>query len=231
MPETDDASSPPPVHIEETIQSIVGLHEEHHTNATKHQRFVDRITTFLGGADFIGALTVVVVGWVSLNGLAAALGYRALDPPPFAWMECAASLASLYLVILILTTQRGDDRLTQHRELLNLELTILSCQRRSESAHFRRRRRKVAQTLLSISWRRGSGTIDLCQRRKPPEAVAECAWHGHWIGGESPLRGEMVATASRRQLHAVFAVVRRRRWGREAVWGRSPRRTAAPNER
>src|SRR5208283_6092902 len=57
-----------------------------------------------------------------------------------------------------------------------------------------------------------------------------CAWHGHWIGGESPSRGEMVATASRRQLHAVVAVVRRRPWRREAVWGRSPRRTAAPNE-
>src|SRR5580692_11030592 len=56
-----------------------------------------------------------------------------------------------------------------------------------------------------------------------------CAWHGHWIGGESPSRGEVVATASRRQLHAVFAVVRRQRWRREAVWGRSPRRTAAPN--
>ena len=33
------------------------------------------------------------------------------------------------LVILILTTQRGDDRLTQRRELLNLELTILSEQK------------------------------------------------------------------------------------------------------
>ena len=28
-----------------------------------------------------------------------------------------------------------------------------------------------------------------------------CARHGHWIGGESPLRGELVATVSRRQLH------------------------------
>jgi hypothetical protein len=43
------------------------------------------------------------------------------------------------------------------------------------------------------------------------------------------LRGELVATASRRQLHAVTAVVRRQSWRREAVWGRSPRRTAAPN--
>ena len=68
------------------------------------------------------------------------------------------------------------------------------------------------------------------------EAVAEgarratgCAWHGHWIGGESPSRGEVVATASRRQLHAASAVARRQCWRHEAVWGRSPRRTAAPN--
>jgi uncharacterized membrane protein len=129
VPEADAASTSPPIHLEETIQSIAGLHDEHHANASNHQRFVDRITTLLGSANFIGALTFFVVGWAILNGLAALLGYRALDPPPFAWMESAASLASLYLVILILTTQRGDDRLTQRRELLNLELTILSEQK------------------------------------------------------------------------------------------------------
>ncbi len=104
MPETDAAPSIPPIHIEETILSIAGLHADHHANATHHQRVVDRITSLLGSASFIAALTVFVVGWMSLNGLAVALGYRALDPPPFAWLAGAASLASLYLVILILTT-------------------------------------------------------------------------------------------------------------------------------
>ncbi len=43
--------------------------------------------------------------------------------------------------------------------------------------------------------------------------------------------GELVATASRRQLHAGSVVERRLcPWRREAVWGRSPRQTAAPNE-
>jgi uncharacterized membrane protein len=83
----------------------------------------------LGHASFITALTILVVGWVGLNFFAVALGYRALDPPPFAWLAGAASLASLYLVMLILTTQRGDDRLTQRLEPLNLELTILSEQK------------------------------------------------------------------------------------------------------
>ena len=129
MPEPDAAPSILPIHIEETIQSIARLHAEHHANATQHQRVVDRITSLLGRPSFIAALTVFVVGWVNLNGLAAALGYRALDPPPFPWLAGAASLASLYLVVLILTTQRRDDRLAQRRELLNLELAILSSQK------------------------------------------------------------------------------------------------------
>ena len=84
------------------------------------------ISYWVSASGFIAALTTFVVGWVSLNWFAVALGYRALDPPPFAWLAGASSLTSLYLVILILTTQSGDDRLTQRRELLNLELTILS---------------------------------------------------------------------------------------------------------
>jgi uncharacterized membrane protein len=123
------ASSILPIHIEETIQSIARLHAEHHANATQHQRVVDRITSLLGRPIFIAALTVVVVAWVSLNGVAVGLGYRALDPPPFQGLAGAASLAALYLVVLILTTQRRDDRLAQRRELLNLELAILTAQK------------------------------------------------------------------------------------------------------
>jgi uncharacterized membrane protein len=84
--------------------------------------------------------------------------HRALDPPPFAWLAGVASLASLYLVILILTTQRGDDRLTQRRELLNLELTILSEQKitkvvalleqlRQDSPHLRDRVDELAEAM------------------------------------------------------------------------------------
>ena len=61
---------------EETIRSIARLHAEHHQNATPLQRAVDRITGLLGRPRFIGALTVVGAGWISLNLLAAALGYR-----------------------------------------------------------------------------------------------------------------------------------------------------------
>ena len=66
------------------------------------------------------------LGWIGCNLFIQMVGYRALDPPPFAWLELAASLVALYMTVLILTTQRREDQLAQHREQLTLELAILS---------------------------------------------------------------------------------------------------------
>jgi uncharacterized membrane protein len=63
-------------------------------------------------------LTAAVAGWVGLNLLAAALGHLPIDPPPFAWLGIALSLASLYMVLLVYATQRRDDQLTDLREQL-----------------------------------------------------------------------------------------------------------------
>jgi uncharacterized membrane protein len=93
-----------PAHIEETIRSIARLHAEHHQNATQLQRAVDRVTTLLSRPRFIGVLSVIAAAWISLNLLAAALGYRPIDPPPFSGLGSAVSLVSLYLVVVILTT-------------------------------------------------------------------------------------------------------------------------------
>ena len=54
---------------------------------------------------------------------------HAFDPPPFAWLEILLSLASLYMVILIYSTQTCDDELSQLREQLILELALLNDQK------------------------------------------------------------------------------------------------------
>lgn len=127
----DPKTAPPvlPAHLEETIRSIDRLHAEHRRDATPLQRGVDRMTTLLGRPGFIGVVTVLVVLWVSFNLLTAALGYRAIDPPPFSGLAGAVTLASLYIVVLILATQRREDQLAQHREQLILELALLSEQK------------------------------------------------------------------------------------------------------
>ncbi len=118
-----------PTHIEETIRSIARLHAEHHRNATRLQRIVDRLTAFVGRPRFIGILTLTVIVWVGGNLAALLLGGAPLDPPPFPWLDGAVSLGALYITILILSTQRREDQLAQHREQLTLELAILSEQK------------------------------------------------------------------------------------------------------
>ena len=118
-----------PAHIEETIRSIAELHAEHHRAATPIQRMVDRLTAYVGRPRFIGVLTVGATLWIVANAAAPLVGLTPLDPPPFAWLDGAVSLGALYIALLILTTQRRQDQLAQHREQLTLELTILSEQK------------------------------------------------------------------------------------------------------
>lgn len=133
MAETLPSPPVPPAHVNATIRSIAQLRVEHRENLTPLQRAADRMTAQLGRPRFIGVLTIIVVVWIGLNLLAAALGDRAVDPPPFSWLEGAVSLASLYMVILILSTQRREDQLAQHRELLILELAILTEQKTAKT--------------------------------------------------------------------------------------------------
>ena len=59
-----------------------------------------------------------------MNLDAGALGYRPIDLPPFSGLDGAVSVASLFMVVLILATQRREDQLAQLREQLNLECDL-----------------------------------------------------------------------------------------------------------
>ena len=118
-----------PAHIEDTVQAIARLHLEHEARATPLQRFVDRLTARAGRPAFVALLTVVVVFWWPLNFSRGGAGRTPLDEPPFFWLQGLVTLTALYMTVLILTTQRREDELMNHREQLTLELAILSEQK------------------------------------------------------------------------------------------------------
>jgi uncharacterized membrane protein len=118
-----------PDHVGETIRSMARLHSEHQENATFQQRAVGRITAFLGHPSVAGSLAVAIAVWIGANSLATSLGYHVPDPPPFQWLQDAVALISLFMVFLILGAQKHEDALNKHRELLTLELAVLSEQK------------------------------------------------------------------------------------------------------
>jgi uncharacterized membrane protein len=125
----NEAPPAAPDHIDETILAIAKLRAEHRDKATSLQRKVDGMVKLLGRPQFIGLVSLVIVGWIGLNLICGALGAPVIDAPPFPWLGEAISLTSLLMVVLILISQQREDLLARHREMLILELAILSEQK------------------------------------------------------------------------------------------------------
>ena len=124
----DDNSPEPnfPDHVDEAVRSVTQLHSDHHGRATTPQRAVNRITALMARPRFITVVGLSVAAWIVANLIAGRLGLQAIDPPPFPWLEVAATLFSLFVVMLVLVAQTHEDELNGHRDTLTLELAILS---------------------------------------------------------------------------------------------------------
>jgi uncharacterized membrane protein len=129
MPQGNNSREPLPIHIEEAVRSIAELHADHHRTSTSTQRLIDRATAFTASPRFVIGLSFVAVGWIGFNLCLPTFGIRPIDPPPFAALSAAISLVSLYIVVLILATQRREYELAQLREQLTLELSIIAEQK------------------------------------------------------------------------------------------------------
>lgn len=124
---TDTPILPP--HIENTIAAITEIHREHHRRATPSQKAVAQLTALASRPRFVGGLTVLLILWIGGNGLASLAGYAAPDPPPFAYLQTMTGVAGVYITLLILITQRHENRLAEARDQLTLELAILNEQK------------------------------------------------------------------------------------------------------
>jgi uncharacterized membrane protein len=116
-------------HVEDTVQRMAELHAQHANDlSTLHRRIV-MTTQFLSRPSVIGAVILAMVGWMGVNLAAPVLGLRAMDPPPFVWLEMAAAIAALPTALLILATQRREEEMARLRSQLTLQLASLTEQK------------------------------------------------------------------------------------------------------
>jgi uncharacterized membrane protein len=115
--------------VEDTVEAIARFQASHEADASRIQRLIERVTRAAGRPVFVALLTGLVVGWIALNLGLIASGQKAIDEPPFIWLQGVVALTALYMTILILTTQRREDKLSGLRDQLTLELSILGEQK------------------------------------------------------------------------------------------------------
>lgn len=110
-------------------QATARLRAEHRQETSAAQHKTDRVTAWVGSPSFVATLTGLILAWMTGNIVWGFLGGAPVDPPPFFWLQGAISMISLYVVALVLSTSRREDRLATTREQLNLELAILNDQK------------------------------------------------------------------------------------------------------
>jgi uncharacterized membrane protein len=102
------------------------LRNEHLAEAGWLQTAIDRATSVAGFPGFLIGFTVAIGAWMLLNVAAPSFNLKAPDPPPFLWLQGTIGIFSVYAVLLILSTQRGQDRLASQLERLLVEIAAVS---------------------------------------------------------------------------------------------------------
>ena len=115
-----------PDHVDKAVRSVAQLHSDHRGRTTTPQRAVNRIAAAMGRPWFVVLVGLGVTLWIAANSIMSRLGLETIDPPPFPWLEVAATIFSLFVVMLVLVAQKHEDELNAHRDTLTLELAILS---------------------------------------------------------------------------------------------------------
>jgi uncharacterized membrane protein len=113
-------------HIEETIRSIADFHAQHHSEATRLRRWVERAVRLVGRPRSIGVLSVFILTWIAINLAPLAIGQKGFDPPPFQILQDIGEFVALYITVLILIAQQREKKISEHLEHLTPELAILT---------------------------------------------------------------------------------------------------------
>ncbi len=118
-----------PDHVEKSVRVIAEVHRDHDRRIGPVQRIVEHVTAFLARPASISVMAGVVALWIFWNSWITAHGGKAPDPPPFGWLELAATVCGFFFASLILATQRREDLIAKQRSQLTLELALLSDQK------------------------------------------------------------------------------------------------------
>ncbi len=112
-----------------TVETVGALHASAQKSGSSHARRISRISATLGRPVFLVLLLTLVTLWIALNLTASAIGARAIDPPPFVWLQGAISLSALLVSTVVLITQNRQTRHVEQRSRLDLQVNLLAEQK------------------------------------------------------------------------------------------------------
>jgi uncharacterized membrane protein len=122
-------AEPIPDLISQNIEAIVALHTKAERNLSRHQRWVETVTHFFSRPAFLYMIVAFVLLWTLPNVVPKRWNLRRFDPPPFSQLGFVMSFSSLLVTVGVLIKQDRQEKLTEQRTHLSLQLSLLSEQK------------------------------------------------------------------------------------------------------
>lgn len=125
-----DQSGPPVLDpIAQNTDSILAFYMREEKNITCSQRLLESIGESLGSPLGLGAISLFIALWVSVNILTKHFHIATFDPPPFSWLQGVIGLSALVTTIVVLVKQNRLARMEERRAHLELQVNLLTEQK------------------------------------------------------------------------------------------------------
>jgi len=111
--------------IGRSIEEIANLHIHMESKVDRHQRSIESVMAFLGRPKFLYIILLFVALWMLINISLILSSIHPVDPPPFPWLELIISISALLMTTVVLIAQRRQNRATELRRHLDLQVNVL----------------------------------------------------------------------------------------------------------
>jgi uncharacterized membrane protein len=118
-----------PPHVAEAVDAVAKLQARSERDVSRPQRSIEAFTAFLGRPVTAWGVAIAVVCWIATNVALRSFGLRALDPPPFEWMQGACGLGALLMATAVLAAQNRQRRVAEEHAQLDLHINLLAEQK------------------------------------------------------------------------------------------------------
>ncbi len=128
-PSDETAVDPVPEHISQNIDSILAFYRREEQKISDSRRLLETVGGLMGRPFYLVSVLCFVVLWLLANALCELLGFQALDPPPFSFLQGIVSLGALLTTTVVLITQNREAQLEEQRLELELQVNLLTEQK------------------------------------------------------------------------------------------------------
>jgi uncharacterized membrane protein len=113
----------------QNVETVAHIEQAAQRHRTPGERVADAVAAFIGSWPFIIGQSIILTLWIVLNVVA---WVEHWDPYPFILLNLALSFQAAYASPIILMSQNRQNRLTERRHHLDLQINMLAEQENTE---------------------------------------------------------------------------------------------------